>query len=215
MNFVNSLVLIVSLSISIPINAQDNHRLLDHFKEKKKLTYGLNNRHTIILHERATIYAGFIGIKFGNRLKHVITLNSTGFWVGNPARLSVLGRQPVEAQLNFIGLSEEYLFWKKKRWALSSYMHMGVGKGRFRSVTPDMNIVHTQWIYPLEMGLLTGYSPNPWLELRLGGGYRYTFNAGDWPLHSMYVKIGAGVNLRVLQSKLLQLSSKHKFIYAK
>lgn len=204
-NFFNSLLLIIGLSISMPLNAQVNDFLFSHFKKKKTLTYGFNNRRTSLLYDHSTIYAGYVGIKFGSQLKHVITLNSTAFWVGNPERLAAEGLQPLEVQLNFVGLSEEFMFWKKNRWTFSSYIHLGAGQGRFRSIAPDQQIVDEQWMFPLELGIHSGYSPNSWLELRVGGGYRHLFKAGDWPLHGLYYKVGAGVNFRELKKRYYQL----------
>lgn len=187
-------LLIISFGYSNNTNAQLNDFLFRHFKGKKAVTYGLNNRRTTLLYEPSTIYAGYIGIKFGNQLKHVITLNSTLLWVGEPK--NDLAFSPTEVQLNFIGFSEEYVFLKHKKWAFSSYIHFGAGKANFRPIEPFSGLDHTQWVFPSEFGIHTAYSLNKWLELRTGGGYRYVMNAGNWPLHGFYYKVGAGINFK-------------------
>lgn len=202
------LLLVIGLSFSFLSNAQLNDFLFRHFKERKSVTYGLNNRRTSILNENSTIYGGYIGIKFGNRLKHVITLNSTVMWVGEPN--ADIGLEPVEVQLNFAGFSEEYVFWKHNQWAFSSYLHFGIGKGRFRSIPEGLNPSFSQWVFPAEFGIHSAYSPNKWLELRTGGGYRYVFNSADWPLHGFYYKVGAGLNIREFENWVHQVSDLFK-----
>lgn len=169
--------------------------LLSPFKEKKTITYGLNNRRTLLLQDQSTIYGGYIGVKFGDRLKHVFTLNSTLFWVGEGDYVPNV----TELQLNYLGFAGEYLFWQKEKWAFSSYMHGGAGK--IRTVSNVLsNQTNKDWVFPLEAGLHAGYLPNNWLELRFGGGYRYVLSSGNVPLNGFYYKVGAGVNLRHLKS---------------
>jgi len=181
------------------ITAQGQIRdfLFGHFKEKKSITYGLNNRRTRIFQDRSTIYGAYIGIKFGERLKHVVTLNSTVLWVGSNDIDFV---QPTEVQLNFVGFSEEFEFWKKGRWSLSTYLHGGFGRAHARPVSAPANndLFATQWVIPTEAGIHGEFSVNEWLSFRGGAGYRYVFNKEKWPLHGMYFKVGAGVNVKRL-----------------
>lgn len=168
--------------------------LFKYFKEKKSVTYGLNNRRTTVFQDKATIYGGYLGIKFGSQLKHVITLNSTVFWVGDYVDESGLNMAN-EVQLNFVGFSEEFVFWRRNQWAFSSYLHFGLGKAKFRE-NNAVDILENRLVYPLEFGIHSGYSPTEWLEFRLGGGYRYVLNSGEVSLHGFYYKIGAGLNLQ-------------------
>ena len=192
--FLRCLLVLIGFTFAEHSNGQLNDFLFGPFKEKKTVTYGLNNRRTSLLNENTTLYGGYIGIKFGGQLKHVITLNSTVFWVGEYD--APQGLQPTEVQLNYAGFAEEYVFWRYQKWAFSSYIHLGAGKGRFRTASFDNYPFATHWIFPAELGLQTGYSLNKWLELKAGGGYRYVMNAGDWPLHGFYYKLGAGLNFQ-------------------
>ena len=148
-----------------------------------------------MLLEPSAIYCGYVGIKFGHQLKHVVTLNSTVFWVGNYRQSS--GQEPMEIQLNYAGFAEEFRFWKHNRWSLSSYIHFGVGKGRFRLE----HSVDSEWLYPIEMGIHGAYSINKWLEIRGGGGYRYIFNSKELPLHAFYYKLGVGLNFKEFKNR--------------
>lgn len=191
--------------------AQFRDFLFGHFKEKKSITYGLNNRRTKLFQDRATIYGAYAGIQFGNDLKHVLTINSTLWWVGNDAdHFSA----PSEVQLNFLGFSEEYVFWKKNRWSFSTYIHLGLGKARARAT--DFNLQTTpylsRWVFPAEGGIHGEFTLNKWLSFRGGLGYRYVLNSSDWPLHGMYFKVGAGVKIKELLIQLDQfMKVSHKF----
>ncbi|MCG8576712.1 MAG: hypothetical protein MI810_17670 [Flavobacteriales bacterium] len=177
-----------------------------HFKEEKVVTYGLNNRKTRFLNDPSTLYGGYIGIKYGNRLKHVITLNSTVFWVGNELDNTNL---TTEVQLNFAGLSEEYVYWKTPKWNFATYLHFGAGKARFRSWNQPSNpSFSSRWVFPAELGLHSEFALNSWLGIRGGVGYRYVFNSSEWPLHGFYYKIGAGLNT---QEFLVWLKDMKKF----
>ena len=194
-----------------PSYGQLNDFLFRHFRESKAVTYGLNNRKTRIMQSPTTLYGGYIGIKFGQQLKHVITLNSTAFWVGESANGGILH----EAQLNYAGFSEEFLFWQKNKWGFSTYLHIGLGKARFRplSFDPALHTIQSKWIVPTEYGLQGTYALNNWLEIRSGFGYRYVLNAGDWPLHGFYYKVGAGINFKELEIWYKDLRSMYQSIF--
>lgn len=198
-------IAIVGISISVSTFGQINDFLFRHFKEKKAITYGLNNRRTSILKDPSTIYSGYLGIQFGDKLKHAITLNSTVLWVGKPHETQTF--EPTEAQLNFVGFSEEFEFLRHQNWCVSSYLHFGVGKARFRPIQAENpSPFHSQWIAPFEAGIHLAYSPTKWLEIRTGGGYRYVFNSGDWRLHGFYYKVGAGLNIPELKDWVVDIT---------
>lgn len=188
-----------------PLNAQRGSFLFRHFQQEKSVTYGLNNRRTLLFRDNATIYGGYIGIQFGDNLKHVVTINSTILWTGNDTEHF---SQATEVQLNFIGFSEEFIFWKRKRWSFNTYLHFGVGKANARAVNPVLQTspYDSKWVLPFEAGLQNEYTINSWFSIRSGFGYRYVFNSGDWPLHGMYVKVGAGVKIKELLVALDELN---------
>ena len=192
--------------------------LFKYFREKKSVTYGLNNRRTTLLQDNATIYGGYLGIKFGSQLKHMITFNSTLFWVGDYMDETGISN-PLEVQLNFIGFSEEFVFWKKNRWAFASYLHIGAGQARFRETFMNEDLFRDKLVYPGEIGLHSSFAPIEWLEFRIGGGYRYVFNSKEIPLNGFYYKVGAGINLQKFKdwgNQVLEIGNRvnpahHKF----
>jgi len=193
------LIILSVLSFSAQSLAQSRDFLFKYFKQKKTFTYGLNNRQTKMLVEPSSIYSGYIGIKYGNQLKHVITVNSTVFWIGDYQESPTL--EPMEMQLNYVGLAEEFRFLKYNRWSFSSYIHLGAGKGRFRNSFP----LGSRWLFPLETGIHGAYALNKWLEIKGGAGYRYVFHSQGLPLHGFYYKLSIGLNFQVFKSWALEV----------
>lgn len=189
----------VSLLFATSASAQIKDFLFGEFKKEKEVTYGLNNRRTRIFEDQATIYGAYAGIQFGDRLQHVITLNSTLQWVGDYN--GIVG-QDSEIRLDFVGFSEEFVFAQSGQWSFSSYMHAGGGVAGLRTIAEPDEILDTQYVWPLEGGVHSEYSVNTWLSFRGGAGYRYVVNKSDWPLHGIYIKVGAGVNFKELKAKL-------------
>lgn len=191
------------LSVS-QVDAQLDRWFIKPFKQEKSVTYGLNNRRTQLFDENGTIYGAYAGIQFGNNLKHVATINSNVFWIGSNTEHFP---QASEVQLNFVGVSEEYIFWKRNQWSFNSYLHIGVGKARVRPVSAVIQETPyaSQWVVPLEGGIQNQYDINKWLSVRGGVGYRYVFNSNDWPLHGMYAKIGVGVKFKELMIVINQM----------
>jgi hypothetical protein len=55
---------------------------------------------------------------------------------------------------------------------------------------------------PLEMGIHLSYGLWDWLQLKGGAGYRIVLPNKNPELNSVYYKVGASVNLRLLKKKL-------------
>ena len=187
-----NIVFLLLILLSLEGTAQIRGFILNEFRKEKSVTIGLNNRHQKILHSPSTIYSGYIGIKYGERLKHVLTLNSSILWVGNAQ--TVLSADPIEAQLSFIGFSEEYIFLKWGKFEFSTYLQVAIGRVFLRS-TLNQELIKKPNVYPLIGGVHCSYWVLPWLDLKLGGGYQHVVQEFNVPLNGIYYKIGLGVNL--------------------
>ena len=75
------------------------------FKGDKSLTYGLNNKISSFLDQPATQYGLHLGVNFGNKFKHTVTVNSTFFWVG---KLAPMPNEIRQVRITFFGFSEEF-----------------------------------------------------------------------------------------------------------
>lgn len=145
----------------------------------------MNNRRTFILDDFTTIYGIYAGVAYGEKVKHVLTLNSTLFYIGN--------KPPNMVRLNFIGFSEEFYFFRRNKWAFCTYAHGGVGQ--LNNSSPLIALENRkEWVYPTEWGLHTEYSLWPWLNLRTGIGYRYVLNKPSLNIDGVYLKLGATLN---------------------
>ena len=185
------------------MEAQRIDNFFHHFQEERRIVYGLNNRQTRFLGDGSTLYGTYLGIEWGDRLRHVFTLNSTLFWVG---RRNQLNLETPQLHLNYFGIAEEYLFYRRGRWDFSSYWHMGVGKAYFRDQINGVpgEKIDSHWVIPLELGLQTEYHLNDWLSGKVGAGWRQVFLEETHALDGYYFKVAVGVNVRYIWARFLE-----------
>jgi hypothetical protein len=165
------------------------------FNEEKSLTYGLNNKISSFLDHPATQYGLHLGVEFGNKFKHTVTVNSTLFWVG---RLAVNPNEVRQVRFTFFGFSEEYRLIQINQLSLNSYLHIGAGKAYFRSLSSEIsleNSLASNFIFPLEFGLHPAYKLNNWSSVKLGVGYRVVLGTNETSLNGIYYKVGYGFDL--------------------
>jgi hypothetical protein len=191
--FCGGLIVALFLAINTGLFCQVDSLLLAPFKEKKSFTYGLNNRGTFLLSERGTIYGIYMGIQYGERMKHVITVNSNGFWIG----------QGDQVRLIYAGIAEEFTFLVVKRFEFISYIHGGIGFANYRKViVPGRYETDRELVSPFEFGIHASYQMLDWLELKGGGGYRVVLLNELNELNGVYYKVGASIKLKELRSKI-------------
>lgn len=170
------------------------HNPFRFFKEEKSVTFGLNNRRTSFLENPATLYGLHVGVKFGNRLKHTLTLNSTLFWVGDA---EISPNEFKQIRLNYLGFSEEFELCQIRKISFNSYFHIGAGKAHYRSLLNEIaleNSLTSHFVFPFEFGLHTSYQLNTWSSFKLGMGYRYVIGEHEIPINGVYYKVGLGLN---------------------
>lgn len=180
------LVLLACMLFTSTAHAQIDSLLLAPFKEKRKLTYGLINRQTQLMDESSTIYGAYVGVKHGDRMKHVFTINSN---VVLPAF-----QQPA-VQLGFIGIAEEYTFLTRGRFSFHLYTHLGLGSTRLVDEITALPIPPRKWVLPLEGGLHTSFAVNSWLKANAGAGYRSVALYGSNELDGGYYKVGLSMDV--------------------
>lgn len=179
-------MILCSFFFPIEASGQIDSLLIAPFKEKKSITYGFNNRRTFLLNSSSTIYGLYMGIQYGKRLKHVITINSNGFWAG----------EEQQVQLLYGGLAEEFTFLSLKRFDFISYIHAGLGIARYREMNSSGSyIISRELISPIELGIHGSFSVNSWLALNGGAGYRFVLLEEIDQLDHIYYKIGLSLSI--------------------
>jgi hypothetical protein len=195
-------ILIVCFSIIATVSfAQSNtsdsssFSAFSFYKSEARFTYGLNNRRTAFKENNSTIFGLYAGVEWGDKLRHVLTFNSTVFWIEQRNERGILET----FHLNYIGFAEEFDFFEHNRWLLTSYLHSGLGKYTLR--TPQAIIMNetSRWVVPLETGIQCSYNLLPWLRLIAGGGYRWILRDELSALNGVYYKASAAVNLKKLE----------------
>lgn len=167
--------------------------LIAPFKEKKSFTYGINNRRTSLFNQNSTIYGIFMGIQYGERMKHVITMNSNICWAG----------QEDQVRLTYAGFAEEFKFLSVKRFEFISYIHGGLGVATYRQLNSGGQYqTHREVVSPLELGVHLSYQLLDWLQLKGGVGYRFVLLTETQELDNVYYKVGLNVDIRKLRAAL-------------
>lgn len=165
------------------------------YESEARFTYGLNNRRTAFNHQNSTIFGLYAGVEWGDKLRHVVTINSTVFWIEQKNEAGI----PETFHLNYLGFAEEFDFLEYNKWLVTSYLHGGIGKRLLR--TPQAAVLNEThlWVMPLETGLQCSYNLLPWLRLIAGGGYRWIIRDEISGLNGVYYKASAAVNLKKLK----------------
>lgn len=193
-----SVVLITSAS---QVFGQKLSDLVDLYKEEAEFTFGLNHRRTHIYNEFGTIYGAFFGLNFDRRLKNTFLFSSTIFPIGKASDLDASYKR---TRLHFAGVTEEYTYFKRNRFRLSTYASLGYGISQYELLSPQ-GLVMEQGrvgIMPLELGLHAAYELIPWLELRVGAGWRFFLLGHDKGLSGYYAKVALGLKYTALKNAL-------------
>lgn len=171
--------------------AQTTPNPIQALQDERVFIYGIDNRRTHIRNHNALIYGIYAGYSFGHHLRFKIAVSGTPFERGKFVDAQGL---LLKQRLLFFSLGEEFDFLVIRRFRLTTYAQMGFGLNYFRSLDAAMNEVERgrKLILPLELGIHAGYDLNSWLQLKLGGGWRFVMPSMSRDLSGYYLKIALG-----------------------
>lgn len=160
-------------------------------KGKRNFIYGVDNRRTHIKGQSTIIYGAYLGLGFDEKLRFKLGISGTPFNVGKTQDAAGL---ITRHRLVFLTLGEEFDFYIKNRFRLTTYFQAGLGFDY--SVLQVANgpslSQQRKTIVPLEFGFHANYDLFPWLRAKLGGGWRFVLPLQSRELSGYYVKIGFG-----------------------
>ncbi len=185
--------------------AQESFDPMRFYQSPASITYGLNNRRTSILGNSITIFGGYVGVQWGDRLKHVLTTNSSVFWI-QPNATTL---PPRSYHLNYIGFAEEYALLRWKRWELVSFIHGGYGSFHERSFEASAFTYNKDWVIPVELGGHLAFGINEWLDAIGGAGHRWVLLDQTHALDGFYYKVSLSLDIKALRSTLSQKEAEH------
>ena len=161
------------------------------FKEKRQFLYGLDNRRTHVLGQSTLIYGAYLGVGFGKKLRFKVSISGTPFEVGKTENEIGLIRRN---RFYFFSIGEEFDIYTYKRFALTTYLHSGLGEIFYRKTNTSGAFVESgqHLIIPIEIGMHGNYYIYPWLAFKLGGGWRFVPPAEASYLSGYYLKIAFG-----------------------
>lgn len=163
------------------------------FKSKKELIYGIDNRRTHIYQHNTLIYGIYTGISLEDKLRFKVGISGTPFERGrfiDDDGLLTLNR------LVFVNIGEEFDYFIKERFRLTSYVQVGFGYNYYRKLNDSEEETETgrNTIIPVEIGSHMNYDLNSWARLKLGGGWRFVFPETSSSVSGYYIKLGVGVH---------------------
>lgn len=190
------LILFLHLVLLIQFSSLAQDGFISPFKsleKEKELLYGIDNRRTHIQQQSTLIYGLYTGIGFGGVLRLKIGISGTPFEVGRTE--NAFGNIQ-RNRFYFFNIGEEFDFYIKNRFRITTYGQIGYGFNDFRLKDDNNQTVDEgrDQILPLEMGLHANYDIYPWLRFKLGGGWRFVFPEKANYLSGYYIKIGFGVS---------------------
>ena len=182
-------------------DAQGIRDIFDLYKKEAELTIGFNNRRTHIHSDFGVIYGLKAGLNFDRRLKNTFGLNSTIISLGAPNN-----EQPVyqTARLHFLSIAEEYVYFKRQRFSLSTYASFGYGINQYELANLSGQVLESGRgnIVPMELGLQGAYLILTWLDLRLGGGWRFMLYGNQPGLSGYFFKVGLGFKYKAFKQSI-------------
>lgn len=164
-------------------------------KKEKEVVYGLDNRRTHIHQHHTVIYGLYAGTSFGKILRIKIGINGTPFEVGKSVDHNGILKKN---RLLFASIGEEFDFYQKKKFGMTTYLQAGIGNNFYRQLTQSGTEVSRgkQLIIPIETGLHFSYDLLTYLKLRTGLGWRFVAPKNSSELSGYYVKLGLSFNLK-------------------
>jgi hypothetical protein len=185
-NFIFVIVLVLSTGRNF---GQAIHNPLHSLDDERRFIYGIDNRRTHIRNQNTLIYGIYCGYSYGHQLRYKFSVSGTPFERGKFVDAQgLLLRQ----RLIFASIGEEFDFLVIRRFRLTSYFQAGAGFNFFRRIDAAANELERgrRFIIPIEIGFHQGYELNPWLQLKLGGGWRFVLPETSRDLSGYYIKIG-------------------------
>jgi hypothetical protein len=177
------------------VNGQSKQSYSDESTEfKKQLLIKVDNRRTHIHNNFSVIYGVTATWKFDQTLRLKAGISSVPFEAGNISRTDP---RKIASKLLFFTLGEEYDFLKTGKFKQTLYLQSGIGWHYFKyfELLSQSEKRSKELIVPIEAGIYTSYSVLSWLDIKLGGGWRWVLLNESRDLSNYYIKIGLGFHL--------------------
>lgn len=171
-------------------------------KGKRDFIYGIDNRRTHIKGQSTVIYGAYLGLGFDKKLRFKFGVSGTPFEVG---RTQDAWGNVTRHRLVFLTLGEEFDFFIKNRFRLTTYIQSGVGfdYSRMQPLDGLSVVLPRRTIVPIELGVNFSYDFFPWLRAKLGGGWRFVLPEYSRELSGYYMKLGVGFHLSKFKELVL------------
>jgi hypothetical protein len=171
-------------------------------KGKRALIYGLDNRQTLIRGQASTIWGGYTGVSFSNKLR--LKAGVSVVWLDQNLDTEEEGMRQQSTRWLLTTLGEEFDFLIIGRFRLTAYGQMGLGFDFLRNQTaqnPEAGFEQNPLI-TLELGSHANYYVWPWAALKVGGGWRGAAPRAQRHLGGLYLKLAVGLDTTFVLRKL-------------
>ncbi len=182
--------------LQIPIQAISQDSKQDY--HPYELIIKFDNRRTHINGDFTAIYGIITGLSIHHSTRIKLGINSTGFHAGRKDG----GKQRNSvSRMFYYSIGGEYDLIDLPKITIIPFLKVGLGRHYYQVYDQDQVKLEdfSEKILPLEVGIYLSDHLNPWLDLKVGGGWRWVLlNSGD-RLGNYFLKVGLGLHLKKLR----------------
>ncbi len=162
---------------------------------KNEFILKFDNRQTHINGDFISIYGLIAGISIHHTIRIKTGINATLFHAGSAGNGK---NQNNVSRLQFYTLGSEFDVADVGKVTGIIYLQTGLGRHYHQVYDMNENKISDQseLILPLEAGLYGSYHVLPWIDLKIGGGWRWVLLNSQDRLSNYFLKLGIGLHAK-------------------
>ena len=163
-----------------------------------ELILKLDNRRTHLNGDFTAIYGIVAGLSIHHRTRIKLGVNGTIFHAGRADEGKA--RNDV-SRLLYYSLGSEYDLIDLEKITIIPFAKIGLGRHYYQLYDQNETKLedYSEKIIPLEAGLYVSDHLTPWLDLKIGGGWRWVMQSTSGRLSNYFLKLGLGLHLKKLE----------------
>lgn len=198
------------------------HKHLIQKEKLMKFVFSFDSRNSFIANDRAKVFGIRIGYQYRKNFRNGLAIYSLNDDL--PRTITINkgeeNEQRIEGNLDFgyLAFFWEQIWFKSKRWEISTPMQAGFGSSQISYIDPIDNIkveAHKGGIMIMEPTAYAEFQTLKWLAVGIGTGFRVALVNNELlnenlnsPIYALRVKVQFGQILRGMREKKAERKSK-------